>query len=230
MKYFVDGGPAQQVTQFQPTFSQQGIGSLQQAPNIPAMEGSPTDYSAAPTQQYTPTTSYSAPAAMTAGLGSYMEGLQYKAPAPMVYTAGAVGAPDDTTSPSIYDPVTQTYKPNPRYVAPAVTPSNRRVDTTGGSGSEGGSPGEGVGDFGGYGGMSGDQSGLGATSVGAIGSMGLGEGDYGATSGDTTGVGAIGPSGLGSGDYGGGGDAGGDFGELVDVSIPTHKAVLYRKA
>jgi hypothetical protein len=82
MKYFVDGGPAQQVTQFQPTFSQQGIGSLQQAPNIPAMEGSPTDYSAAPTQQYTPTTSYSAPAAMTAGLGSYMEGLQYKAPAP----------------------------------------------------------------------------------------------------------------------------------------------------
>jgi hypothetical protein len=144
MKYFVDGGPAQQVTQFQPTFSQQGIGSLQQAPNIPAMEGSPTDYSAAPTQQYTPTTSYSAPAAMTAGLGSYMEGLQYKAPAPMVYTAGAVGAPDDTTSPSIYDPVTQTYKPNPRYVAPAVTPSNRLVDTTGGSGSEGGSP------FGGY--------------------------------------------------------------------------------
>jgi hypothetical protein len=220
MKYFVDGGPAQQVTQFQPTFSpaQQGIGSLQQAPNIPAMEGSPTDYSAAPTQQYTPTTSYSAPAAMTAGLGSYMEGLQYKAPAPMVYTAGAVGAPDDTTSPSIYDPVTQTYKPNPRYVAPAVTPSNRRVDTTGGSGSGGGSPGEGVGDFGGYGGMSGDQSGLGATSVGAIGSMGLGEGDYGATSGDTTGVGAIGSSGLGEGDYGAfGGDDYGNYGDYGGI-------------
>jgi hypothetical protein len=227
MKYFVDGGPAQQVTQFQPTFSQQGIGSLQQAPNIPAMEGSPTDYSAAPTQQYTPTTSYSAPAAMTAGLGSYMEGLQYKAPAPMVYTAGAVGAPDDTTSPSIYDPVTQTYKPNPRYVAPAVTPSNRRVDTTGGSGSEGGSPGEGVGDFGGYGGMSGDQSGLGATSVGAIGSMGLGEGDYGATSGDTTGVGAIGPSGLGSGDYGA--TSGDDYDNYADGgSVPQGIASLGR--
>jgi len=91
MKKFVDGGPAQQVTQFQPTFSpaQQGLGSMQQAPDTPAMEMSPQDYDQspqyAPTQQYgAPTTSYSTPAAspMTAGLGSYMEGLQYKAPPP----------------------------------------------------------------------------------------------------------------------------------------------------
>jgi hypothetical protein len=66
--------------------------------------------------------------------------------------------------------------------------------------------------------MSGDQSGLGATSVGAIGSMGLGEGDYGATSGDTTGVGAIGPSGLGSGDYGAfGGDDYGNYGDYGGI-------------
>jgi len=91
MKKFVDGGPAQQVTQFQPTFSpaQRGIGSLQpyQAPNVPAMESSPTDYNQspqyAPTQQYgAPATSYSAPAAnpMTAGLDSYSEGPKYKPP------------------------------------------------------------------------------------------------------------------------------------------------------
>ena len=91
MKKFVDGGPAQQVTQFQPTFSpaQRGIGSLQpyQAPNVPAMESSPTDYNQspqyAPTQQYgASATSYSAPAAnpMTAGLDSYSEGPKYKPP------------------------------------------------------------------------------------------------------------------------------------------------------
>ena len=81
-KKFADGGPAQQVTQFQPTFSQQGLGSIQQAPDTPAMEMSPQDYSQSP--QYAPTQQYNAPAAspMTAGLGSYMEGLQYKAPPP----------------------------------------------------------------------------------------------------------------------------------------------------
>jgi hypothetical protein len=121
MKYFVDGGPAQQVTQFQPTFSQQGIGSLQQAPNIPAMEGSPTDYSAAPTQQYTPTTSYSAPAAMTAGLGSYMEGLQYKAPAPSTATTGTTS----TTGTTTYNPKTQTYTgAGTSTTAPTTTPSS----------------------------------------------------------------------------------------------------------
>jgi len=82
MKKFVDGGPAQQVTQFQPTFSpaQQGLGSMQQAPDTPAMESTPQDYYS----QYAPTQQYNAPAAspMTAGLGSYMEGLQYKAPPP----------------------------------------------------------------------------------------------------------------------------------------------------
>jgi hypothetical protein len=60
MKYFVDGGPAQQVTEFQPTFSQQGIGSIQpyQAPNIPAMERFPNgllcgpDTAVHPEQQY----------------------------------------------------------------------------------------------------------------------------------------------------------------------------------
>jgi len=148
---FADGGPAQQVTQFNPMYypAQQGIGSLQQEPTTPAMEGSPQNYFAAPTQQYG-ATSYSAPAAnpMTAGLGSYMEGLKYKSSTPRVYTVGAVGAPDDTTSPFIYDPVTQTYKPNPRYVAPvasAAAINTRRVDTTGGSGSGGGSPGGGGG-------------------------------------------------------------------------------------
>ena len=91
MKKFVDGGPAQQVTPFQPTFSpaQQGLGSMQQAPDTPAMESTPQDYNQspqyAPTQQYgAPTQQYNAPAAspMTAGLGSYMEGLQYQAPPP----------------------------------------------------------------------------------------------------------------------------------------------------
>jgi hypothetical protein len=125
MKYFVDGGPAQQVTQFQPTFSQQGIGSLQQAPNIPAMEGSPTDYSAAPTQQYTPTTSYSAPAAMTAGLGSYMEGLQYKAPAPSAATTGTTS----TTGTTTYNPDTQTYTaPTPTAPTAPTTSVNPSVN------------------------------------------------------------------------------------------------------
>jgi hypothetical protein len=125
MKYFVDGGPAQQVTQFQPTFSQQGIGSLQQAPNIPAMEGSPTDYSAAPTQQYTPTTSYSAPAAMTAGLGSYMEGLQYKAPAPSTATTGTTS----TTGTTTYNPDTQTYTaPTPTAPTAPTTSVNPSVN------------------------------------------------------------------------------------------------------
>jgi hypothetical protein len=83
---FAEGGPAQQVTQFRPTFSpaQQGLGSIQpyQAPDTPAMEMSPQDYNQSP--QYAPTQQYSAPAAspMTAGLGSYMEGLKYKAPPP----------------------------------------------------------------------------------------------------------------------------------------------------
>ena len=81
----------QQVTPFQPTFSpaQQGLGSMQQAPDTPAMESTPQDYNQspqyAPTQQYgAPTQQYNAPAAspMTAGLGSYMEGLQYQAPPP----------------------------------------------------------------------------------------------------------------------------------------------------
>jgi hypothetical protein len=125
MKYFVDGGPAQQVTQFQPTFSQQGIGSLQQAPNIPAMEGSPTDYSAAPTQQYTPTTSYSAPAPMTAGLGSYMEGLQYKAPAPSAATTGTTS----TTGTTTYNPDTQTYTaPTPTAPTAPTTSVNPSVN------------------------------------------------------------------------------------------------------
>jgi hypothetical protein len=84
---FADGGPAQQVTQFQPTFSQQGLGSIQQEPYTPAMESTPQYYYSqyAPTQQYgAPTQQYDAPAVnpMTAGLGSYMEGLQYKAPPP----------------------------------------------------------------------------------------------------------------------------------------------------
>ena len=87
---FAEGGPAQQVTQFQPTFSpaQRGIGSLPyQAPNVPAMESSPTDYNQspqyAPTQQYgASATSYSAPAAnpMTASWDSYSEGPKYKPP------------------------------------------------------------------------------------------------------------------------------------------------------
>jgi hypothetical protein len=98
MMQFAEGGsvPAQQVTQFQPTFSTapQGIGSIQQAPNTPAMESSPTDYNQSP--QYAPTQQYSAPAAnpMTAGLGSYMEGLQYKAPVaptPPPINTGATG-------------------------------------------------------------------------------------------------------------------------------------------
>jgi hypothetical protein len=68
-----------------------------------------------------------------------------------------------------------------------------------------------------YGATSGD-----TTGVGAIGPMGLGEGDYGATSGDTTGVGAIGPSGLGSGDYGAiGGD---DYGNYGDYGVYGEKA------
>jgi len=77
---FADGGPAQQVTQFQPTFSQQGLGSIEQEPYTPPMESTPQDYYS----QYAPTQQYNAPAAnpMTAGLGSYMEGLQYKAPPP----------------------------------------------------------------------------------------------------------------------------------------------------
>jgi len=111
MKKFADGGAAQQVTQFQPTFSpaQQGIGSLQQEPTTPAMEGSPTDYSAAPTQQYgAPATSYSAPAPMTAGLGSYMEGLQYKAPVAPAQTTGTTGTTTTTGTPT-YNPKTQTY-------------------------------------------------------------------------------------------------------------------------
>jgi hypothetical protein len=45
VKGMAEGGPAQQVTQFQPTFSTapQGIGSLQpyQAPNVPAMNSQP---------------------------------------------------------------------------------------------------------------------------------------------------------------------------------------------
>jgi hypothetical protein len=45
VKGMAEGGPAQQVTQFQPTYSpaQQGIGSLQpyQAPNVPAMNSQP---------------------------------------------------------------------------------------------------------------------------------------------------------------------------------------------
>ena len=106
VKGMAEGGPAQQVTQFQPTFSTapQGIGSLQpyQASNVPAMESSPTDYNQSP--QYAPTTSYSAPAAnpMTAGLGSYLQGLEYKAPVTPAPTTS-------TTSPAGYNPATQTY-------------------------------------------------------------------------------------------------------------------------
>ena len=99
---FADGGPAQQVTQFQPTFSQQGLGSIQQAPDTPAMEMSPQDYYSAPTQQYF------APAAnpMTAGLGSYMEGLKYQAPAPVALVPAAPAALSIATT---YNPQTQQY-------------------------------------------------------------------------------------------------------------------------
>ena len=91
----------QQVTPFQPTFSpaQQGLGSMQQAPDTPAMESTPQDYSQspqyAPTQQYgAPTQQYDAPAAspMTAGLGSYMEGLKYQAPPPSAAPAAVAPA------------------------------------------------------------------------------------------------------------------------------------------
>ena len=108
-KKFVEGGPTQQVTQFQPTFSTdpQGIESLQQEPDIPAMESSPTDYNQS--LQYVPTTQYNAPAAnpMTAGLGSYLKGLEYKAP--VANPTGTV----DSTNEYIYDPATQTYGARP---------------------------------------------------------------------------------------------------------------------
>ena len=117
-----------QVTQFQPTFSpaQQGIGSLPyQAPNVPAMESSPTDYNQSP--QYAPTTSYSAPAAnpMTAGLGSYLEGLKYKAPVTPVTPAPTT----NTTSPAGYNPATQTYGTSPVTPTTAlpVAPRTRLV-------------------------------------------------------------------------------------------------------
>lgn len=149
VKGMAEGGPAQQVTQFQPTFSpaQQGIGSLQpyQAPNVPAMESSPTDYNQspqyAPTQQYgAPSTSYSAPAAnpMTAGLGSYLEGLKYKAPpvAPSPTTAPVYDSNDD----EIYDPITQTYITNPNYIAPVVTTAPNGDGDGGGGGEKAGGP------------------------------------------------------------------------------------------
>jgi len=145
-----EGGfvPAQQVTQFQPTFSpaQQGLGSIQQEPYTPPMESTPQDYYSqyAPTQQYgAPTTSYSTPAAnpMTAGLGSYMEGLQYKAPV-TTYNPGT----GVSTNEYIYDPSTQTYRANPAYVAP-VTP----VVDTGGDDGGGAGGGDGADDGGGPG-------------------------------------------------------------------------------
>jgi hypothetical protein len=132
VKGMAEGGPAQQVTPFQPTFSTapQGIGSLPyQAPNVPAMQSSPTDYNQspqyAPTQQYgASATSYSAPAAnpMTAGLGSYLQGLEYKAPVTPAPTTS-------TTSPAGYNPATQTYGTNPATPTTAlpITPKTRLV-------------------------------------------------------------------------------------------------------
>lgn len=132
MKKFVDGGPAQQVTQFQPTFSpaQQGIGSLQpyQAPNVPAMESSPTDYNQssqyAPTQQYgAPATSYSTPAAnpMTAGLGSYLQGLEYKAPV-------ATSPVTSPVAPPVAPPVTSPISEPPSWASNPGTSYNPLVN------------------------------------------------------------------------------------------------------
>jgi hypothetical protein len=62
---------------------------------------------------------------MTAGLGSYMEGLQYKAPAPMVYTAGAVLALPRLATLQAPLFMTLSHKPiSPiqDYVAPVVAP------------------------------------------------------------------------------------------------------------
>jgi len=160
MKKFVDGGPAQQVTQFQPTFSpaQQGIGSLPyQAPNVPVMESSPTDYNQspqyAPTQQYgAPATSYFAPAAnpMTAGLGSYLQGLQYRPPVAPAPTTAPVY---DSNNAVIYDPATQTYRANPNYIAPVITTAPFDGGDTGGdTGGDGGGDGPGGGSDGAGGG------------------------------------------------------------------------------
>jgi hypothetical protein len=162
MQKFVDGGPAQQVTQFQPTFSTapQGIGSIQQAPNTPAMESSPIDYNQSP--QYAPTQQYGAPAAnpMTAGLGSYLQGLEYKA-LPVAAASNTSTPVYDSTAPYIYDPATQTYQPNPLYVAPSPVASSGTGDTEsdggGGYGDDGGGYGGDYGDYGGdYGDFGGD--------------------------------------------------------------------------
>ena len=110
-----EGGPIQQVTQFQPTYSPAQQGEPQVYEEPPPMEESPQDYNQSP--QYAPTQQYSAPASnpMTAGLGSYLEGLKYKAPPPV---APVVAPPPvtDTTSPTIYNPTTQRYETNPSYV------------------------------------------------------------------------------------------------------------------
>ena len=144
IKGMAEGGPAQQVTQFNPMYypAQQGIGSLPyQAPNVPAMESSPTDYNQSP--QYAPTTSYSAPAAnpMTAGLGSYLEGLKYKAPP----VASPVAPP--------------TYRDSWAAVAPPGTPASYENPPPAliGAGREGYSSGDDAG--GGYGDGGGNDAG-----------------------------------------------------------------------
>ena len=116
MKYFAEGGPAQQVTQFQPTYSPAQQGEPQVYDEPPPMEESPQDYNQSP--QYAPTQQYSAPASnpMTAGLGSYLEGLKYKAPTPVAPVVTPVAPVTDTTSQTMYNPTTHRYETNPSYV------------------------------------------------------------------------------------------------------------------
>ena len=99
MKYFAEGGPAQQVTQFQPTYSPAQQGEPQVYDEPPPMEESPQDYNQSP--QYAPTQQYSAPASnpMTAGLGSYLEGLKYKAPPPVAPVVAPVAPVVDDPAP-----------------------------------------------------------------------------------------------------------------------------------
>lgn len=126
---FAEGGglnQPQQITQFQPTYSpaQQGIGSLQsyQAPNVPAMESSPAPQyqmnGFSESSMFQPT---GGNAPVQPGIAEYIANMnQYTPPAPVTATTSAV---TDTTSPTIYDPATQTYSANPNIPAPAPAAS-----------------------------------------------------------------------------------------------------------